>query len=178
MLPRAVRLFDGRYPLSGCVLLLMPLWASACASASAGASGASELSVVGAYRGAFVFGSESFESTLQLRHSGPGRVAGAFRVSRPIEIEGVVSGRVVDDLLRIHVTWQGPDRCDGSIEGVLTISEAGGRIEGPVTVSDCTEPVAGRMSFTRRLRAPGAPGARALRRVEAVACPVEASSCR
>ena len=96
-----------------------------------------------------MFGAERFASTLQLRGSGPGRVSGAFRVSDPIDIQGVVTGVVLDDLLRIKVTWRGPDGCDGVIDGILDILEEGRVLEGPVSVADCGEPVAGRMSFKR-----------------------------
>lgn len=151
-------LLDARYPRLGCGLALALLTTTACAPAAARMGAPSpESRVAGTFHGRFVFGTDGFRSTLQLRSAGPGRVAGAFRVSDPIEIQGVVTGVVVDDLLRIRVTWNGPDGCDGMIEGILDVRDGGSEIDGPVTVADCGEPVAGRMSFTRQVRNPRRP---------------------
>ena len=147
---------DARGPGRGCVAGLLVLAFSACATApSPVAPPTAGATVVGSFTGQFVFDSERFRSTLQLRSSGPGRVSGAFRVSEPIEIEGAASGVVMDDLLRITVTWLSPDGCNGTIEGILSITMHGDHIDGPVTVSDCGEPVAGRMTFRRSARIPG-----------------------
>jgi len=147
---------DALTHLRGCVGLLALLSAGACASTGTGREAPTgDAAIIGSYDGRFVFEAEAFRSTLQLRSAGPGRVAGAFRVSHPIEIQGVASGVVIDNLLRIKVTWRGPEGCDGTIEGILTITERGSELDGPVSVADCGEPVAGRMSFEREVRTPG-----------------------
>jgi len=153
----SLSLFCGARRLAGgCNAAFLVLAIGACATTRGRPTvPTAEAAVVGSYTGQFVFDSERFRSTLQLRSSGPGRIVGAFRVSRPIEIEGVASGVVIDDLLRITVTWRSPDGCDGTIEGILSITGRGDQIEGPVAVSDCGEPVAGRMSFRRTDRSPG-----------------------
>lgn len=141
---------DLRISTVGCGMTFAILAVSACASVSDHpAPPGAEAAIIGSYEGHFVFDSERFRSTLQLRSAGPGRVAGAFRVSDPIEIEGVASGVVIDDLLRIKITWRSLDGCDGTIEGILSIADRGREIDGPVSVADCGEPVAGRMSFSK-----------------------------
>ncbi|MGB1779727.1 MAG: hypothetical protein ACPHQP_09255 [Longimicrobiales bacterium] len=151
-------LLDVRDRARGCAAGLLILAMSACATtANRATTPTAEAGVVGSYTGYFVFDGEQFRSTLQLRSSAPGRVAGAFRVSQPIEIEGVASGMVIDDLLRITVTWRSPDGCAGTIEGILSITEHGNAIDGPIAVSDCGAPVAGRMTFFRSDRIPETP---------------------
>lgn len=111
--------------------------------------------VEGAYRGSFVFDGQPFGATLRLRTSEGGHVTGAFRVGAPVEIDGPVTGVVIDDLLRIGVEYTTADDCDGVIEGILTVERGGGQIEGPVTVTDCSGRVSGRMDFRREERRPG-----------------------
>lgn len=106
--------------------------------------------VEGAYVGSFVFDGQPFGATLRLSTSEGGRVGGAFRVGSPVEIDGPVTGVVIDDLLRITVEYTTAGRCDARIEGILTVERGGAAIEGPVTVADCDGPVAGRMEFVRR----------------------------
>lgn len=150
--------FDTRVRARGCAAALLFLASNACATTShRAATPTVEAVVVGSYIGHFLFDGERFRSTLQLQSSAPGRVAGAFRISQPIEIEGVASGVVIDDLLRITITWRSPDGCAGTIEGILSITDRGNAIDGPVTVSDCGAPVAGRMTFFRSDRIPEAP---------------------
>lgn len=109
-------------------------------------------SVSGSYVGRLVIEGNPFDATLQLRSASGGRVTGALRVADPITIEGRVEGVVIDDLLRITISYRSPEGCDGSIEGILTVAERGGALDGPVTVDDCAAPVAGRMTFRTRPR--------------------------
>lgn len=107
--------------------------------------------VSGVYTGRLVVQDERFDAQLELRTARGGSVRGAFRVSAPFEIEGRVSGAVVDDLLRLTIAYQNAARseCGGRVEGILTIAEGGGVVDGPVTVSDCDDALPGHMSFRR-----------------------------
>jgi len=96
-----------------------------------------------------------FEATLDLRTSRGGRISGSFNVLAPLEIEGAVVGTVMDDLLRLTLTYESdgpatPGRaCEGRIEGILSVSAGGGVVDGPVTITDCGDSLPGRMSFRR-----------------------------
>ncbi len=121
----------------------------ACASAPRPGDAGYAYNVSGSYTGRFIVDDRPFDATLRLRTAPGGRVDGTFRVVSPVEIDGRVRGNVLDDLLRLTVTYRNEDGCDGRIEGILDIDRGGGVIDGPVTVSDCGEAVAGRMSFRR-----------------------------
>jgi len=95
---------------------------------------------------------QPFDATLQLRTTAGGRVRGGVRVAMPAEIDGRVEGTVIDDLLRVTVTYRDPSGCEGRIEGIITIERGGRTLDGPVTVTDCSGPIAGRMSFRRSER--------------------------
>jgi hypothetical protein len=95
---------------------------------------------------------QPFDAALQLRTTAGGRVSGGVRVALPVEIDGRVEGMVIDDLLRVTVTYLDPSGCEGRIEGIVTIERGGGTLDGPVTVTDCSGPIAGRMSFRRSER--------------------------
>jgi hypothetical protein len=127
---------------------------SACAGAVAPSAGAPAypFNVAGGYTGRFIIDGQPFESTLQLRTAGDGSVTGGFRVTNPIEIDGRVQGRIVDDLLRFTATYRSLNDCDDRIEGIVTIASGGGTVSGPITVTTCDEQIAGRMSFQRRAR--------------------------
>lgn len=107
--------------------------------------------VAGAYEGRLVVERERFHARLELQTQRGGTVAGGFRVGRPVRMEGQATGRVFDDLLRLSVRYEasGRRRCDGRIEGILTVEPGGDVIEGPVTITDCRGALAGRMSFRR-----------------------------
>ena len=127
---------------------------SACATGSAPSTTPS-YNVQGAYDGRFTLDGQRFDATLRLSPSAPGRVEGALRVAEPTTIEGSASGVIIDELLRLTVEYPGPNGCDGTIEGILTIEPGGGVFTGPVTVTDCRGPVGGQMSFRRIERRPG-----------------------
>lgn len=111
--------------------------------------------VDGPYQGRLMVEGSPFEATLDLRISRGGRVQGSFSVRAPLEIDGAVDGTVIDDLLRVTLTYEsagtaGTGRaCEGRVEGILSVSRGGGTIEGPVTITDCGDPLPGRMSFRR-----------------------------
>jgi len=139
------------------VALAACAWLSACAGTAVPGPGETgyPYNVSGSYEGRFVFDGQPFDASLQLRTDAGGHVRGAFLIARPVNIEGRAEGVVVDDLLRLTVTYRGADGCDGTVEGILTIEAGGAAFEGPVTVTDCAPPVAGRMSFRVRGRVPG-----------------------
>jgi hypothetical protein len=140
------------------LLALLALAAGACAHPAGPGQAGYPYNVSGSYAGRFVFDGEPFDASLQLRTSGDGAVRGALVVPSPIDIEGRVEGRIVDDVLRVTISYRSADGCDGSIEGILTVESGGDSIEGPVTVTDCGAPLPGRMSFRlrERTRAPAA----------------------
>ncbi|MEQ1857019.1 MAG: hypothetical protein ABL963_11130 [Longimicrobiales bacterium] len=107
--------------------------------------------VRGVYAGRLQVEEESFDAELELATNLGGRVSGDFRVRRPLEIEGRVEGAIVDDLLRLSVTYRstGGTDCVGRIDGILTIDRGGIGIDGPATISDCGDPLPGHMSFRR-----------------------------
>ncbi len=123
---------------------------TSCATAPKPGDHSYAFNVAGSYAGRFTFDNQRFDATLQLRTHSGGEVTGGFRVSAPVEIDGGAVGAIVDNLLRLAITYRSPAGCDGRIEGILTIEEGGTIIDGPVTVTDCGAPVAGRMSFRRR----------------------------
>ncbi len=77
----------------------------------------------GAYSGRLSVQREEFDADLELRTQSDGRVGGSFAVGPPFGIEGRVDGRIVDDVLRVTITYQSAskDGCDGRIEGILDI---------------------------------------------------------
>lgn len=107
--------------------------------------------VSGVYSGRLMVEDQPFDAELELATARGGRVRGSFRVRQPLAIDGRVEGAVLDDLLRLTVTYRSAERtdCSGRVEGILTIEAGGGTIEGPVTVSDCDDALPGRMSFRR-----------------------------
>jgi len=132
---------------------ILPLIAlAACAAGPGPGEPSYPFNVVGTYVGRFIFSGQPFDATLQLRTGGGGRVRGGFRITDPVVIDGRAEGVIIDDLLRLTVSYRSEDGCDSRVEGILTIERGGSIIDGPVTVTDCGEPVAGTMSFRRRER--------------------------
>jgi hypothetical protein len=86
---------------------------------------------------------------LRLREESPIRLTGSFLVSEPVEIAGEATGVVVEDVVRITVTYRSPGGCDGRIEGILTVIRNGAVLDGPVTVTDCSGPLSGHLSLSR-----------------------------
>jgi hypothetical protein len=105
----------------------------------------------GAYTGRLTVRDELFDARLELRTAPGGRVRGSFRVAAPFALDGRVDGRVIDDLLRVTITYANSPQggCTGRVEGILTVQRGGDVIEGPGTVSDCEDQLPGRMSFRR-----------------------------
>jgi hypothetical protein len=102
-----------------------------------------------------MFDGQPFDATMNLRTGARGRVTGAFRVAAPVELDGPVEGVVIDDLLRLTVSYRDPFGCASTLEGLLTVQSGGNQLEGPVTVEGCGESVAGRMAFRRADSGPG-----------------------
>jgi len=126
------------------------LMAACAGSAGPGQSGY-PYNVDGLYAGRLTVESQRFDATLQLETARGGRVRGSFTVSAPLEIEGRVSGMLVDGLLRVTLTYTSTERsCTSSIEGILDVERGGGIVEGPVTITDCGDALPGRMSFRRQ----------------------------
>ena len=129
--------------------------AALLAQAGCGGAGPGQLgypyNVGGVYTGRLAVEGEPFDAELELATALGGQVRGRFRVRQPMEIDGRVEGTVIDDLLRLTVTYQssGGDDCAGRIEGILTVEAGGEIIEGPATISDCGDALAARMSFRR-----------------------------
>jgi len=69
-----------------------------------------------------------------------------------VDIEGRAEGTIVDDLLRLTITYRDARDCDSRIEGILSVERGGGVIAGPVTVDDCGAEVPGRMDFRAQSR--------------------------
>jgi hypothetical protein len=111
--------------------------------------------VQGVYAGRLMVEGEPFDAQLELRTSGGGRVGGSFAVRAPLEIQGRIDGSVVDDLLRVTLTYESTGRsttdrsCTSRIEGILSVSPGGSIVDGPVTITDCGDTLPGRMSFRR-----------------------------
>ena len=124
---------------------------TACATRPAPGDALYPYNVSGQYAGLLLVDDQRFGAELVLSTSSGGNVDGSFRVRPPFEIDGSVVGVLIDDLLRLTVTYRSTSRggCDGQIEGILTVAEGGISIDGPVSIADCGEPVAGRMSFRR-----------------------------
>lgn len=136
------------------------VWATAfaLATACAGSPGPGDsgyaYNVEGLYAGRLMVEGEPFDATLELSTSRGGRVRGSFEVRAPLEIAGEVEGTVVDDLLRVTLTYDNTDAdarvsCESRIEGILTVTPGGSVVDGPVTITDCGDALAGRMSFRR-----------------------------
>ena len=128
---------------------------AACAGSAGPGQAGYPYNVDGLYTGRLTVERERFDATLRLETGRGGRVRGSFMVSAPLEIEGSVEGRLIDDLLRLRLTYQGAERggsrpCASRIEGILSVDSGGGIVEGPVTITDCGDSLAGRMSFRRR----------------------------
>lgn len=135
-----------------CVLPLIAL--AACAAGPGPGDPSYPFNLAGSYVGRFMFHGQPFDATLQLRTGSGGTVRGGFRIADPVVIDGLAEGVIIDDLLRLTVSYRSEDGCDSRVEGILTIERGGSTIDGPVTVTDCGEPVAGTMSFRRRERSP------------------------
>lgn len=107
--------------------------------------------VRGVYAGRLQVEEEWFAAELVLTTALGGRVRGTFRVRQPLEIDGRVEGAVVDNLVRLTVTYPSAGRsgCTSRIEGILTVEPGGDIFEGPATISDCGDALPGRMSFRR-----------------------------
>ena len=133
--------------LVGGLALAASLALAACATV--GQTGG--VDVTGDYSGRLVVGGESFDAELELDRAGDRGVRGRFLVREPYEIDGSVEGALVDDLLRITVTYRSGQQanCPGRIEGILNVDAGGEVIEGPATISDCGDSLAGRLSFRR-----------------------------
>ena len=130
------------------------LWASvvlvACASVPGPGDAGYPYNVRGAFTGRLLVGDRPFQAMLSLRTGSGGDVDGTLRVVSPVEIDGRIRGRVIDDLLRITVTYEDAAGCEGRIEGILDVERGGDSVDGPVTVDDCGTPVAGRLALRRQ----------------------------
>ena len=123
----------------------------ACAGSPGPGQSGYPYNVDGLYAGRLTVEDQRFDATLQLETAPGGRVRGSFTVSAPLEIEGRLSGMLVDDLLRITLTYTSAERsCSSSIEGILDVERGGAVVDGPITITDCGDALPGRMSFRRR----------------------------
>lgn len=142
-------------------IALLAIIASAAVAGCAGTPGPGQagypFNLDGTYTGRVFFAGDPFDATLDLDTSGGGAVRGTFRVSAPVSISGPVEGVIVDNLLRLTISYRSPGGCDGSLEGVLTIERSGETVDGPITVRDCGEPIAGRLGFRRASDGPDSP---------------------
>ena len=141
-----------RIPL---LILLTLVGTAACSSTPGPGISGPPYNVSGSYTGHFHVDGQPFAGALQLRTGRERSVRGAFRVSVPVEIEGVVEGEIVRNLLSIEITYADEGGCRSRIEGLLRITDNGDTLSGPVTVHDCGTETAGRMTFTRTERRPG-----------------------
>jgi hypothetical protein len=128
---------------------------AACAGSPGPGQSGYPYNVDGLYTGRLTVESERFDAALRLETARGGRVRGSFTVSAPLEIEGRVAGTLIDDLLRVTLTYASANRgagstCTSSIEGILSVERGGGIVDGPVTITDCGDALAGRMSFRRQ----------------------------
>ncbi len=110
--------------------------------------------VEGRYAGRLMIEGQPFDATFDLRTGRGGRVRGTYSVRAPLEIDGNFDGRIIDDLLRVTLTYEGDQQdagqaCRGRVEGILSISRGGGVVDGPITIDDCGDPLPGTMSFRR-----------------------------
>jgi hypothetical protein len=140
-------------PVRTLVRLLLPLVVGTALAGCAGGGRPGDVgyafNVSGDYFGRVHLEGEPFDATVSLSTVRRGAVSGTFKVSVPVLIVGQVEGVIVDDLLRIRITYLSPGGCDGVIEGILTVTRGGSPVEGPVTIRDCGEPVAGRLALRR-----------------------------
>ena len=98
---------------------------------------------------------QPFTAVLTLSTEPGGRVHGFFRVRDGVSIDGRAEGVIVDDLLRLRITYSSGGGCEGSMEGVLTIDAGGAALDGPVAVRDCSGAVSGRLAVRRRQEGTG-----------------------
>lgn len=140
--------------LKSITLAAMVVAASACAITPGPGDPGYPFNVSGSYTGRLRVDGQPFDATLQLRTTPGGSVRGALRVSVPVEIEGRVEGVIIDDLLRLTISYRDARDCESGIQGILTVERGGAVIEGPVTVDDCGTATAGRMNFRRQSRGP------------------------
>lgn len=144
------RLAPGALVLLGLVAVAVAVSACATAGADPGAgSGPSPYVLAGAYDVALTVGDQEFTGALSLRTAADGRVTGSMRIVAPLRIDGSARGRIIDDLLRVTITYTGAEGCDSRIEGILTVERGADTVAGPVTVHDCGEAIAGRLRATR-----------------------------
>jgi hypothetical protein len=128
---------------------------TACAGSPGPGQSGYPYNVDGLYAGRLTVEDQRFDATLQLETARGGRVRGSFTVSAPLEIEGRVNGMLVDDLLRLTLSYASADRsagraCTSSIEGILNVERGGAVVDGPITITDCGDALPGRMSFRRQ----------------------------
>lgn len=126
---------------------------AACAQMPGPGDAGYAFNVDGRYTGRLVVESEPFEATLDLDTRPGGTVRGSFAVRAPLEVEGSVEGTIVDDLVRLTLTYEratgAAGTCESRIEGILTVEPGGAVLDGPVTITDCGDALPGRMSFRR-----------------------------
>ena len=103
----------------------------------------------GSYEGRLLIEGRPFRATLTLRRSTARSLTGSLVVVSPVEIDGAVEGVVVDGLLRLIVSYEGADGCDGTIAGIFDVAPESPSVRGPVMVDDCRGPVAGALDFRR-----------------------------
>jgi len=134
-----------RRALPGLVLVIL----AGCAGTIRPGQPGYAYNVSGTYAGRLMVEDRPFDATLRLRTGIGGRVSGQLQVVSPVEIDGSVRGVLIDDLLRLTVTYRSADGCDGLVEGILTVQPGGDTVDGPVTIADCGDPIAARLSFRR-----------------------------
>ena len=141
-----------------CTMLGVVLSAALVAGATSCASApepppAVDLEAVGAlegsYEGRLLIEGRPFRATLTLQRSAARSLRGSLVVVSPVEIDGAVEGVVVDGLLRLIVSYEGADGCDGTIAGIFDVAPESPSVTGPVMVDDCRGPVAGALDFRR-----------------------------
>lgn len=131
--------------------IVLALLLAACAGTPRPGQSGYAYNVRGVYAGRLQVEGEWFAAELQLATALGGAVRGTFRVREPVEIDGRVEGAVVDNLVRLTVTYPSAERrgCTSRIEGILTVEPGGAVIDGPATISDCGHALPGHMSFRR-----------------------------
>jgi len=126
---------------------------AACAAGPGPGDTGYTYNVDGHYSGRLMVEGTPFDADFDLRTTPAGRVYGTFSVRAPLEVQGELSGRILDDLLRATLSYQGDAGsgrdCVSVVDGILTVSPGCDVVDGPVTVDDCGDSLSGRMSIRR-----------------------------
>jgi hypothetical protein len=121
----------------GSLALMLVFGTVACASNPGPGEAGYPFNLEGAYTGEVVVDGMPFSLAFEVRTGAVGAVSGTYEVTDPVSMSGPVTGTLVADTVKVHLTYMNPmDGCGGTFDGTGVVEKGGDAFSGHARVND------------------------------------------